>query len=168
MEKVRLGRADADIQFLNTAVATGERLFAANPAEHFYRNLLTGGYSYQGEIFLFSGKSVTAFERYEKALQMAQSIVDRSRKISNRGFRIAKLHDTIGVIRAQIREWDLARHEFDLSEAGLGELLRLRPDDAEALYVSGLVQQHRSLLDACTRTNKCQLANWQLASPVNG
>jgi len=62
----------------------------------------------------------------------------------------------------------LARDEFDLSEAGLRELLQLRPDDAEALYVSGLVQQHRSLLAACTKTNKCQLANWQLASPVNG
>ena len=168
VEKFRLRRADADIQFLNTAVATGERLLAANPAEHFYRNLLTGGYSYQGEIFLLSGETAPAFERYEKALQMAQSIVDSEPEDLESWLRIAKLHDTIGVIRARMRAWDLARHEFDLSEAGLRELLQLRPDDAEALYVSGLVQQHRSLIDTCAKANKCRLANWQLPSPVNG
>jgi serine/threonine protein kinase len=42
IEKFRLGRKDADMQPLNTAVAIGERLYGANPAEHFYRNLLTG------------------------------------------------------------------------------------------------------------------------------
>jgi len=164
IDKFRLGRKDVDMQSLNTAIATGERLFAANPAERFYRNLLTGGYAFQGEAFFLTGKSGPALERYEKGLQMAQSIADSDADDLESRLQIAKLLDTIGVVRAQTREWDMARHEFDLSEAGLRELLQLRPDDAEAKYVSGLVQKHRTLLDSCSNTDTCRPANWPLSA----
>jgi tetratricopeptide (TPR) repeat protein len=164
IDKFRLGRKDVDMQLLNTAIATGEHLFAANPAERFYRNLLTGGYAFQGEAFFLTGKSGSALERYEKGLQMAQSIADSDADDLESRLQIAKLLDTIGVVRAQTREWDMARHEFDLSEAGLRELLQLRPDDAEAKYVSGLVQKHRTLLGSCSNTDTCRPVNWPLSS----
>jgi tetratricopeptide (TPR) repeat protein len=166
IEKFRLGRKDADVQPLNNAVAIGERLYAANPAEHFYRNLLTGGYSYQGEIFFLTGQSGPALERYTKGIQMAESIAASDSDDLESRLQIAKLHDTIGVVRAHSREWDLARREFDSSEAGLRELLQSRPEDAEVLYASSLVKQHWTLLNSCTRTKTCRSTSWPLASPI--
>lgn len=166
VEKFRLGMKDADMRPLNAAIAIGERLYAANPAEHFYRNLLAGGYSYQGEIYFLTGKAAPALERYTKATQMAESIAASDPDDLESRLQIAKLHDTIGVVRAQNHEQDRAHHEFDSSGAELEDLLRLRPDDAEARYVSDLVEKHRALLDSCASKDTCRPAGWTLASPT--
>jgi len=166
VEKSRLGIKGADMQPLNAAVAIGERLYAANPAEHFYRNLLTGGYSYQGETFFLSGKIPPALERYAKAMQMAESIAASDPDDLESRLQIAKLHDTMGVVHAESRQWALARREFDFSSADLKNLLQLRPDDAEAHFVSELVQKHRTLLDACASEDTCRPTIWPLSSPI--
>jgi hypothetical protein len=141
-------------------------LFAANPAERFYRNLLTGGYSFQGEAFFLTNKPALALERYQKGLQMAQSIANSDADDLESRLQIAKLHDMIGVVRVQAGEWDMARHEFDLSGGGLRELLQLRPQDADGLYNSGLVEKHRTLLDSCAASNTCRPTSWPLPSPT--
>jgi len=167
VQKVRLGRKDAQPQILDRAIAAGEQMFAANPSELFYRNLLAGGYYYQGEVALLQRKIPVAASRYSKALEMAQSIaMDDPDDLESR-VSIAKIHDAIGVVQAQAGHAAQANQEFLAAKNGIREQLELRPQDNEALYVASLVEKHSASLVSCGPARTCGTLRWQLASPLN-
>lgn len=167
MQVARLGGKGAEVHALNTAVTDGEHMFAANPGKLLYRNLLTEGYCYQAEVSSLSGKVSEAIKQYSKALEMAKSITESDTEDLESQLHIDKIHDALGTALAQAGESERARQEFGAAVQGLHDLLQIRPHDAEALYVSRLVQNHAAQLEVCSRAHACGKVQWQLPSSIN-
>ena len=166
VQTFRLGKG-ADIQALDSAINNGERMFAANPSQLFYRNLLAGGYYYQAEFALLQRKYSDAAKLYTKSLDMANSIAQSDADDLESHVSIAKIKDALGVVASEAGQPGDAQQQFDSARQSLRDLLQIRPHDAEALYVSDLVEAHSTELQSCSQSGNCGSARWRLPPPLN-
>jgi eukaryotic-like serine/threonine-protein kinase len=167
MQEVRLGNKAAG-KDVGIAVEACEHLLMANPSESFYESLLVVGYSYQGETLSAFGNQPAAQKRYSDALAMATLLRQENPPDLDSLLSIAKIHDSLGVVLARGTRYDQARQEFASAQSSSGELLRIRPQDGEALYLSGLIREHFALLETCSRGRACgNIAKWRLPIPTN-
>ena len=167
MQEVRLGNKAAG-KDVGTGVEGCEHLLRANPSKSFYESLLVVGYSYQGETLSAFGNQPAAQKRYSDALAMATLLRQENPPDLDSLLSIAKIHDSLGVALARGTRYDQARQEFAAARSSSEELLRIRPQDAEALYLSGLIREHFALLETCSSGRACSnIAKWRLPIPTN-
>jgi tetratricopeptide (TPR) repeat protein len=167
MQKVRLGNKTAG-KDVGMGVEACEHLLMANPSESFYESLLVVGYSYQGEILSTFGNLPAAQKKYSDSLAMATLLRQENPDDLDSLLSIAKTHDSLGVVLARGTQYDQARQEFAAARNNSEELLRSRPQDAEALYLAGLIQEHLALIETCSITPACgKIAQWRLPTPTN-
>ena len=167
MQKVRLGNKAAG-EDVGMGVEACEHLLMANPSESFYESLLVVGYSYQGEILSTFGNQPAAQKKYSYSLAMATLLRQENPDDLDSLLSIAKTHDSLGVVLARGTQYEQARQEFAAARNNSEELLRSRPQDAEALYLAGLIQEHLALIETCSITPTCgKIAQWRLPTPTN-
>jgi non-specific serine/threonine protein kinase/serine/threonine-protein kinase len=167
MQEVRLGNKAAG-KDVGIAVEACERLLMANPSESFYESLLVVGYSYQGETLSAFGNQPAAQKKYSDALAMATLLRQENPQDLDSLLSIAKTHDSLGVVLTRGTRYDQARQEFAAARNSSEELLRIRPQDTEALYLSGLIHEHLALIETCSRRRACgNIAQWRLPNPTN-
>jgi eukaryotic-like serine/threonine-protein kinase len=167
MQKVRLGNKAAG-KDVGMGVEACEHLLMANPSESFYESLLVVGYSYQGEILSTFGNQPAAQKKYSDSLAMATLLRQENPDDLDSLLSIAKTHDSLGVVLARGTQYDQARQEFAAARNNSEELLRSRPQDAETLYLAGLIHEHLALIQTCSITPTCgKIAQWRLPTPTN-
>ena len=167
MQEVRLGKKTA-VNDLRVAIEACERLRNANPTKSFYESLLVVGYSYQGEALSTFGDHSGARKKYSDALAMATLLRQENPQDLDALLSIAKAHDSLGVVLARSAQYDQARDEVAAARNSSEELLRIRPQDCEALYLSGLIREHAALLERCSTKKPCDSSTkWRLPNPTN-
>jgi eukaryotic-like serine/threonine-protein kinase len=167
MQNVRLGNK-AGGKDVGIAVEACERLRNANPTKSFYESLLVVGYSYQGETLSTFGDQSGARKKYSDALAMATLLRQENPQDLDALLSIAKVHDSLGVVLARGAQYDQAQDEFAAARNRSEELLRIRPQDSEALYLSGLIREHDALLESCSTRRPCDSSTkWRLPNPTN-
>jgi tetratricopeptide (TPR) repeat protein len=153
---------------LDAAVESGERLFASNSTEWFIQSLLVVGYAYQGEILSAMGDHAGAEARYSKSLATAVAISQHDPQDLESQLSIAKIHGALGVVLARASRYSDARRELDTSLSLADDLLRIRPQDNETLYLSGLTRDHAAALGGCMDGRRCSgTSRLQVPSLVN-
>jgi tetratricopeptide (TPR) repeat protein len=115
----------------------------------FCQSLLTVGYSYQGKLLSSLGDQAAAEASYRKALATANTIAGEDSADLESHLSIAKLHAALGVILSRSLRYTEARNEYTASLASFDELLKARPQDAEAIYYAAKVREYVAALDAC-------------------
>ena len=155
VELARLGDATAGKHLMDGAVKVGERLLKANPAEVFYKDLLRIGYGCQGEILSLMGDQPGAYRKYSQALTTAADVERENPSDLDAVLSVAKIRVASGVVLARGRRFPEARTEFNTALDGLGTLLRLRPQDEEALYVLQMTRANIAELDNCSKATGC-------------
>jgi non-specific serine/threonine protein kinase/serine/threonine-protein kinase len=156
MQIARLGRPRVGMPRLNGAIEIGERLLKTNPAESFYKSLLVVAYSYQAEIFSGIGDHAAAEAKYRAALAMATDVSRSDPQDLESPLSIAKVHAALGVVLARAARYSDARREFDEARQRNAGLLRLRPGDSEAEYVSTFIRDGAASLDRCLDGQTCR------------
>ena len=167
LEYARLGHKTAGQKQVDEAVQIGERLLADNPAELFYKSLLLIGYGYQAEIFSLQGDQRAAQAKYEQSLAAATELAQNDSSDLEPRLSMAKLHAALGVVLARARRYPEARQEVDAALTHFGELLRVRPQDADALYYSGNLRQNLAVLTDCLDGRACKVSNMHLPNLYN-
>jgi eukaryotic-like serine/threonine-protein kinase len=167
IQKVRLGNKAAG-KDVSLAVGACEHLLMANPSKSFYESLLFVGYSYEGETLSAFGNQPAAQKKYSDVLALATLLQQENPQDLDSLLSISKTHDSLGVVLARGTRYDQARKEFAAARNSSEELLRIRPQDTEALYLSGLIHEHLALLETCSRGRACgKVAQWRLPTPIN-
>jgi tetratricopeptide (TPR) repeat protein len=140
---------------LDAAIESGERLFASNSTEWFIQSLLVVGYAYQGEMLSTIGDQAGAQARFSKALGTAVAISQHDTQDLESRLSIAKIHGALGVVLARASRYGEARRELDTSLSLAGDLLRIRPQDSETLYLSGLIRDQVAAVSTCPEGRRC-------------
>lgn len=156
LEQARLGNKTAGRKRVDAAIPIGERLLAANPAELYYKSLLLIGYAYQAEILSSQGNQADARAKYLQSLVAANELAQHDTADLESRLSIAKLHAALGVVLARSKRYSEARQEFNASLTHFEDLLRIRPQDAEALHVSGTTRENLAALNDCSDDRACK------------
>ena len=141
---------------LDKAIAEGERLLGANPHALFYESLLLMGHSYQGEILSSMGDRIEAQKRFSQALEMSVQLAENDPADLESRLNIGKLHVDLGVVLARAKRYSEAEQEIKAGSLHLDEVLRIRPHEAEALYVSEMARNNLVALRGCVANGACQ------------
>jgi eukaryotic-like serine/threonine-protein kinase len=156
LEQARLGQTRAGRKKLDEAVKVGERMLAANPYELFYKNLLLIGYAYQAEILSLMNDQAGAQARYSHALASATQLAQNDLDDLESRLSVAKLHAALGVVLARAGKYPESRQEFNAALSRFDDLLHIRPQDAEALYVSKTTRDDLAALNTCGAEHACR------------
>lgn len=78
-----------------------------------------------------------------------------------------KLHTALGVVHSRAGRFDLARADFSLGHTQALELLGKRPGDAEALFVSSMLNDYLKVLSECSGRSCASAAAFQIPVPIN-
>ena len=74
----------------------------------------------------------------------------------------------MGVVLGRAARYSEAQQEFNAALNTCGEILKLRPRDAEKLYLTGMIRDDAAAFDACLNTRRCRSAQGvQLPTPLN-
>jgi non-specific serine/threonine protein kinase/serine/threonine-protein kinase len=155
IEEARIGNQVAAKREIEDAIAIGERLLAADPQHLFYKNLLLIGYAYQAEILNLMGDPAGAQKRFTQALEAAAELVRHDPHDLESRLSIAKLHFASGVVLARMTRYPEARQAFAAASNDLDQLLQIRPQDTEALYVSTATRNGLAGLQDCSAGREC-------------
>jgi serine/threonine protein kinase/tetratricopeptide (TPR) repeat protein len=155
VQEFRIGHPPRGKRQLDAAIEDGERLSASNSTEWFIQSLLAIGYAYQGELLSTLGDQAGAQVRYTKALGTAVAISQHDTQDLESRLSIVKVHGALGVVLARASRYGEARREFDTSLSLAGDLLRIRPQDGETLYLSGLIDDQVAAVSGCSEGRRC-------------
>jgi len=155
IDEARLGNKVAGKKKLDEAIAVGENLLASDPQELFYKDLLLLGYACEGEILSSMGDQDDAAERYTRSLTTATELAQQDPSNLESHINVAILHGALGVVLAKATRHPEARHELSNASMQLDDLLRLRPQDPEVLYVSRMVRDDLAALEGCVAGHAC-------------
>lgn len=155
LTEARLGSKAAGKKKLDEAMEMGERLFSANPYELFYKSQLLLGLSFQGEILSSMDDEAGAEAKYSQALKTANELAQNDPGDLESRLNIAKLHAALGVVLARTRLYSEARQEFSAAIKQFDDLLRIRPQDADALYVSKMTHDNLTAMNGCVDRRAC-------------
>jgi len=156
IDEARLGHVLAGKKKLDEAIKIGEEMLADNPYELFYKNLLLIGYSYRGEILCSMGDFPGALQQYTRSLTAATEIAHHDPGDLESRLNIAKLHAALGLVHARAAQYPEAKQEFNTALDNFQDLLRLRPQDAEAIYASKATQDAMAVLSNCSTARPCK------------
>lgn len=168
VQEARLGEKVAGEKLVDAAIESGERLLAANRYERFYQSLLLIGYSYQGEILSRMGDQNAAFEKYSQSLATASELAQNEPQDLESRLGIAKLHTALAVVLAKRGRYSEAQDELRTSLKNSDDLLNMRPQDAEILYVDKMARDYLAALNQCSPGRVCgSVSSFQLPNLNN-
>jgi serine/threonine protein kinase/tetratricopeptide (TPR) repeat protein len=156
IDEARLGHVLAGKKKLDEAIKIGEEMLADNPYELFYKNLLLMGYSYRGEILCSMGDFPGALQQYIRSLTAATEIAHHDPGDLESRLNIAKLHAALGLVHARAAQYPEAKQEFNTALDNFQDLLRLRPQDAEAIHASKATQDAMAVVGNCSTARPCK------------
>jgi tetratricopeptide (TPR) repeat protein len=156
IDEARLGHALAGKKKLDEAIKIGEGMLADNPYELFYKNLLLIGYSYRGEILCSMGDFPGALQQYSRSLTAATEIAQHDPGDLESRLNIAKLHAALGLVHARAAQYPEAKQDFNSALDDFQNLLRIRPQDAEAIYTSKATQDAMAVVGNCSTQRPCK------------
>jgi tetratricopeptide (TPR) repeat protein len=167
IETARLGRPRVGLAEITDAIATGERLLAANPSELFYADLLTVAYAYQAETLSSIGRHMEAAAKYAEALRRATDVSRADPDDLESPLSIAKIHAALGAVLGRAQRYADASKEVEAARGDLARLQHRRPADAEAAYVAALNDANGIALRNCRDHRPCAAGTLQLPSLLN-
>jgi eukaryotic-like serine/threonine-protein kinase len=156
IDEARLGHVLAGKKKLDEAIQIGEGMLADNPYELFYKNLLLIGYSYRGEILGSMGDFPAALQQYSRSLTSATEIAQHDPGDLESRLNIAKLHAALGLVHARAVQYPEAKQEFNTALDNFRDLLRIRPQDAEAIHASKATQDALAVVNNCSTDRPCK------------
>jgi serine/threonine protein kinase/tetratricopeptide (TPR) repeat protein len=156
IDEARLGHALAGKKKLDEAIKIGEGMLADNPYELFYKNLLLIGYSYRGEILCSMGDFPGALQQYSRSLTAATEIAQHDPGDLESRLNIAKLHAALGLVHARAAQYPEAKQDFNSALDDFQNLLRIRPQDAEAIHTSKATQDAMAVVGNCSTQRPCK------------
>jgi eukaryotic-like serine/threonine-protein kinase len=156
IDEARLGHVLSGKKKLDEAIKIGEEMLADNPYELFYKNLLLMGYSYRGEILYSMGDFPGALQQYTRSLTAATEIAHHDPGDLESRLNIAKLHAALGLVHARAAQYPEAKQEFNTALDNFQDLLRLRPQDAEAIHASKATQDAMAVVGNCSTARPCK------------
>jgi serine/threonine protein kinase/tetratricopeptide (TPR) repeat protein len=156
IDEARLGHVLAGKKKLDEAIKIGEEMLADNPYELFYKNLLLIGYSYRGEILSSMEDFPGALQQYTRSLTAATEIAHHDPGDLESRLNIAKLHAALGLVHARAAQYPEAKQEFNTALDNFQDLLRLRPQDAEAIHASKATQDAMAVVGNCSTARPCK------------
>jgi tetratricopeptide (TPR) repeat protein len=155
MQTARLGQPAAGKRQLDDAIRMAEALLAANPSMSFYKDLLVIAYGYQAEALSMVGDQAGAEAKCRSALAMATATSRADPDDLESPLTVAKVQVALAVVLGRAARYAEAARELRAARERVSGLLRLRPDDAEAAYVSQVILDNAAALDGCTDGRAC-------------
>jgi hypothetical protein len=125
------------------------------------------GYSYQGEILSRMGNQNAAFEKYSQSLATASELAQNEPQDLESRLSIAKLHTALAVVLAKRGRYSEAQQELRTSLKGSDDLLHMRPQDAEILYIDKMTRDYLAALNPCSSGRVCSVSSFQLPNLTN-
>jgi tetratricopeptide (TPR) repeat protein len=156
---VRLGQPAAGKRQLDDAIRMAEALLTANPSMSFYKDLLVIAYAYQAEVLSMVGDQAGAEAKCRSALAMATATSRADPDDLESPLSMAKVQVALAVVLGRAARYAEAARELRAARERVSGLLRMRPDDAEAAYVSQVILDNAAALDGCTDGRACNGAN---------
>jgi len=155
MQTARLGQPAAGKRQLDDAIRMAEALLTANPSMSFYKDLLVIAYAYQAEVLSMVGDQAGAEAKCRSALAMATATSRADPADLESPLSAAKVQVALAVVLGRAARYAEAARELRAARERVSGLLRVRPDDAEAAYVSQVIVDNAAALDGCTDGRAC-------------
>src|SRR5258705_1315531 len=150
MQMARLGQPKGNARIVDDAIHTLEGLYAADPTQTFYRNILLAGYGYQAELQYLLGNQSEAFNLYHKSLDIAEQLSQSDPTDLESRISIIKLHHALAVVLARERRYSEALQEENMALARVTEYLKVQLEDPEALMMAEAVRSSLRDLPLCS------------------
>jgi non-specific serine/threonine protein kinase/serine/threonine-protein kinase len=154
--EAKLGNNTAGKKRLDTAIHRAESLLAGDPRRFYYKDLLLIGYGYQAEILSSMNDQKGAVQKYSQAISTSTDLEENDSRDLESRLSIGKLHLALGVVLARDGQFPNAREELRIALQCLQEILLIRPQDVEALYILNMVRFTTVELQGCTAGQPCR------------
>jgi tetratricopeptide (TPR) repeat protein len=97
-----------------------------------------------------------AVQQYTRSLTAATEIAHHDPGDLESRLNIAKLHAALGLVHARAAQYPEAKQEFNTALDNFQDLLRLRPQDAEAIHASKATQDAMAVVGNCSTARPCK------------
>ena len=155
MQEARLGDSRRGLKELQGAIADVESMLGQDRTKSFYAIHLAVGYAYCAEILSSLSNQPAALEEYAKALTTMSALSEGDPQDLDSRLTIAKIHAGLAIVLARAARFEEAHKEFTQAMSISQQLLRIRPEDEETLYLLGQLRTDEASLATCSSGRRC-------------